>query len=76
VAIVPMSHGAKRTALIGDDRQLPPTVKSNEAAIAGAGYSLFERLLAQGFLVTTLDVQFRMHPSLSAYPFSRIEVLP
>jgi DNA replication ATP-dependent helicase Dna2 len=49
---------AKRFVLIGDDRQLPPVVRTR-----GLQYSMFERLKRQ-HAPTMLDVQYRMHPEI------------
>ena len=55
---------ARRFVLIGDDRQLPPVVRTNELAS-----SLFERLKRAAVqdrpeALTLLDVQYRMHPDI------------
>ena len=57
---------ADRVVLAGDDCQLPPTVVSEEAARAGFGVSLFERLntLAGAQLTRLLAVQYRMHAAI------------
>ena len=55
--------------LVGDHQQLPPTVTSPAAAFAGLQTSLFERLWhTPGLSCTMLTVQYRMHPSISAWP--------
>jgi DNA replication ATP-dependent helicase/nuclease Dna2 len=55
---------ARRFVLIGDDRQLPPVVRTTELRT-----SLFERLKKQceeelPDAVTLLDIQYRMHPGI------------
>jgi DNA replication ATP-dependent helicase Dna2 len=63
----PLSLGltlrSRRFVLIGDDRQLPPVVRTRELA-----YSMFERLKheAEGndADLTLLDTQYRMHPQI------------
>jgi len=56
---------SRRFVLIGDDRQLPPVVRTRELA-----YSMFERLKreAEGTgsdaNLTLLDTQYRMHPQI------------
>ena len=59
-----------RVVLAGDPCQLPPTVVSQEAARQGFGVSLLERLIAlYGDRVTRLlDVQYRMHEAIMAFP--------
>jgi DNA replication ATP-dependent helicase Dna2 len=49
---------ARRFVLIGDDRQLPPVVRTRSLS-----HSMFERLKRSGHL-TMLDVQYRMHPEI------------
>ena len=45
---VPISRGPRTVALFGDHKQLPPTVISREAELAGLGVSLFDRLTTAG----------------------------
>eukprot|EP00931_Biecheleriopsis_adriatica_P115853 TRINITY_DN91605_c0_g1_i1.p1 TRINITY_DN91605_c0_g1~~TRINITY_DN91605_c0_g1_i1.p1 ORF type:complete len:823 (+),score=205.26 TRINITY_DN91605_c0_g1_i1:203-2671(+) len=54
--------------LVGDHRQLPPTVSNVEVDVEGLGTSLFERLHSHGVEPFLLDVQYRMHPAIAAYP--------
>ena len=53
---------------MGDPEQLPPTLLSHAARAARLGQSLFERLRAVHCHVTLLQQQYRMHPSISAFP--------
>ena len=48
----------RRFVLVGDDRQLPPVVRTR-----GLSQSMFERLKPSGQL-TLLDTQYRMHPDI------------
>jgi hypothetical protein len=57
-----------RIVLVGDPRQLPPTVLSRAAGAAELSRSLFERLQRCGAPATMLRTQYRMHPSVSAFP--------
>src|SRR5262249_44676215 len=55
---------ARRFVLIGDDRQLPPVVRTRSLS-----HSMFERLKRQAERsdssdLTMLDVQYRMHPEI------------
>jgi superfamily I DNA and/or RNA helicase len=59
-----------RVVLVGDPKQLPPTVLSKEAAAARLAQSLFERLQRTGVATGALEVQYRMHPAISAFPAS------
>jgi predicted DNA helicase len=63
----------RRVVLAGDHCQLPPTVLSPEAEREGFGVSLLERLAAlHGPAVTRrLDVQYRMHDAIMAFPSER-----
>ncbi|EFA85443.1 Regulator of nonsense transcripts-like protein [Heterostelium album PN500] len=53
--------------LIGDPKQLPPTVFSGISSRFNYDVSLFERL-AKYFPVHMLDTQYRMHPKISKFP--------
>jgi DNA replication ATP-dependent helicase Dna2 len=50
---------ARRFVLIGDDRQLPPVVRTRALA-----HSMFERLKKDSPALTLLDTQYRMHPRI------------
>lgn len=67
-SIVPISRNCSQLVLVGDHKQLPPTVLSAEAEKKGSNISLFERLINFGIKPYLLDVQFRMHPSISQFP--------
>ncbi|XP_038597724.1 regulator of nonsense transcripts 1-like, partial [Tachyglossus aculeatus] len=54
--------------LVGDHCQLGPVVVCKKAAKAGLSQSLFERLVVLGIRPIRLQVQYRMHPALSAFP--------
>ncbi|WVZ86864.1 hypothetical protein U9M48_033583 [Paspalum notatum var. saurae] len=58
----------KHAVLIGDECQLPATVKSKVCTDALFGRSLFERLSSLGHEKHLLNVQYRMHPSISSFP--------
>ncbi|CAL4906592.1 unnamed protein product [Urochloa decumbens] len=58
----------KHAVLIGDECQLPATVKSKVCTDALFGRSLFERLSSLGHRKHLLNVQYRMHPSISIFP--------
>jgi superfamily I DNA and/or RNA helicase len=52
----------ERVVFAGDHQQLPPTIKSNEAALKGLSKTLFEKGIAkQPHCVSMLDVQYRMN---------------
>jgi hypothetical protein len=54
--------------LVGDPVQLPATVISSMAVDHGYNRSMFERLASAGYPVRMLNVQYRMHPDVSAFP--------
>lgn len=62
---------AGRVIFAGDHHQLPPTIKSREAAIAGLSTTLFEQCIErQPATATMLEVQYRMHEDIMAFPSS------
>ncbi|MEC9120000.1 MAG: AAA domain-containing protein [Candidatus Thermoplasmatota archaeon] len=67
-SLVPLVRGARQIVLVGDHRQLPPTVISHRAEKGGLRRSLFERLVAMGIEPMLLDTQYRMHPAISDFP--------
>ena len=70
-ALVPVVKGARQIVLVGDHRQLPPTVISRRAGSGGLRRSLFERFVDMGIRPLLLDTQYRMHPSISEFPNSQ-----
>ena len=69
--LLPLYHKAQMVVLIGDEKQLGPTVKSIDAFHAGLGISLFERLCFYykgSNFISTLTEQYRMHKSLYEFP--------
>jgi hypothetical protein len=65
--LIPVVYGAKQLILVGDHCQLGPVIMYKRAATAGLAQSLFERLIMLGIRPTRLQVQYRMHPSLSEF---------
>eukprot|EP00930_Biecheleria_cincta_P067106 TRINITY_DN534_c0_g1_i2.p1 TRINITY_DN534_c0_g1~~TRINITY_DN534_c0_g1_i2.p1 ORF type:complete len:1465 (-),score=368.91 TRINITY_DN534_c0_g1_i2:53-4408(-) len=66
--ILPLGKGAVQAVMVGDQCQLPATVLSQEAQSKGLDISMFDRLLSMGMEYTLLTDQYRMHPSISAFP--------
>ncbi|KDP35695.1 hypothetical protein JCGZ_10467 [Jatropha curcas] len=60
--------GLRHAVLVGDERQLPAMVNSTISEKAGFGRSLFERLVKIGYKRYLLNIQYRMHPSISLFP--------
>ncbi|CAL9224681.1 unnamed protein product, partial [Arabidopsis halleri] len=61
-------QGLRHAILIGDELQLPAMVHNDDCEKAKFGRSLFERLVTLGHNKHLLDVQYRMHPSISSFP--------
>ena len=66
-ALIPLTK-ALSAVLVGDSKQLPPTVVSRDAVNAGLQISLFERMERLGVKVSLLDLQYRMHPLIAEFP--------
>lgn len=68
-AIIPLRYGCTKCIMVGDPKQLPPTVLSQTAASLNYDQSLFVRMQQQhpdsAYL---LDIQYRMHPEISSFP--------
>ncbi|GFH09003.1 p-loop containing nucleoside triphosphate hydrolase protein, partial [Haematococcus lacustris] len=47
-ALVPIMKGTHQVIIVGDHKQLPPTVMSEKALAKGLGVSLFERMTEAG----------------------------
>ncbi|KAL8472326.1 hypothetical protein ACS0TY_029515 [Phlomoides rotata] len=60
--------GVQHAVLVGDEKQLPAMVISKICDEAGFGRGLFERLVTLGHEKQLLNIQYRMHPSISLFP--------
>lgn len=68
-ALIPLKYGCSKCILVGDPKQLPPTVLSREAARFQYEQSLFVRMQVNHQNdVHLLDTQYRMHPEISVFP--------
>jgi len=68
-ALIPLKYGCAKCILVGDPKQLPPTVLSQSAARYGYDQSLFVRMQTNHPEdVHLLDTQYRMHPEISLFP--------
>lgn len=68
-ALIPLKYGCAKCILVGDPKQLPPTVFSKEAARFQYEQSLFVRMQNNHPNdVHLLDTQYRMHPEISLFP--------
>ena len=68
-ALVPITRGCRQLFLVGDHKQLPPTVLSKDAN--GLKVSLFERLIDSNLEPKLLNTQYRMHPVIREFPSMR-----
>ena len=67
--LIPLRYGCKRCILVGDPKQLPPTVISPKAERLRYSQSLFKRMYDQAQQdVYLLSIQYRMHPDISMHP--------
>jgi hypothetical protein len=66
--LIPMQFDAKVVVLIGDPMQLPGTTFSKQSPRIKYNRSLFERMMVGGCPVTMLEEQYRMAPSIRAFP--------
>ncbi|KFQ28211.1 putative helicase senataxin, partial [Merops nubicus] len=77
--LIPLIHRCNKLVLVGDPRQLPPTVKSIKAQEYGYDQSLMARLhrhleeqvqrkVIRSLPVVQLTVQYRMHPDICLFP--------
>lgn len=63
---------AERVIFAGDHCQLPPTIKSNDAARAGLAKTLFEKCIErQPQTASMLHVQYRMHEDIMRFSSRR-----
>jgi senataxin len=68
-ALIPLKYGCSKCILVGDPKQLPPTVMSKEAKSFQMEQSLFVRMQTNHpSNVHLLDTQYRMHPEISLFP--------
>ncbi|PGH26410.1 hypothetical protein AJ80_01908 [Polytolypa hystricis UAMH7299] len=68
-ALIPLKYGCSKCVLVGDPKQLPPTVLSKVASRFQYEQSLFVRMQANHPKdVHLLDTQYRMHPEISRFP--------
>lgn len=58
---------AQRVVLAGDHKQLPPTVKSREAAKGGLDITLFEKAITRNKADVMLQEQYRMNTKIMAF---------
>ena len=67
--LLPIVHGSKHVILIGDQKQLGPTILYPKANSLGMNISLFERMIKiypDNYIM--LKKQYRMHEELAKFP--------
>ena len=68
-ALLPIMHGSRYIVMIGDQRQLGPTIIYPKADLVGMKISLFERMIKlypNSYYM--LKKQYRMSPGLASFP--------
>ncbi|EKX73270.1 conserved hypothetical protein [Theileria equi strain WA] len=66
--LVSIGRGCKSLVLIGDHKQLRPTIISNTVARSGLSKSLLERLVDENVVpICLLNSQRRMHPTIAEF---------
>ena len=68
--VVASRQGLERLVMVGDPRQLPALVMSQEARRCNYDQSAMERVM-HSTLTILLDTQYRMHPEISRFPNER-----
>ncbi|ADM12486.1 putative DNA helicase [Encephalitozoon intestinalis ATCC 50506] len=68
LSLIPLVYGCKKLVLVGDHKQLGPTILCKKVAQAGFKQSLFERLISIGVVPYVLSVQYRMDADLCEWP--------
>ncbi|XP_048389332.2 protein ZGRF1-like [Stegostoma tigrinum] len=68
VSLLPIARfGCEKLILVGDPKQLPPTIQGSESAQeAGLEQTLFDRMCLMGHNPIMLRTQYRCHPTISA----------
>ena len=64
--MIPLAKGPLQAVIIGDHKQLGPTIQSPDAHKLKT--TLFQRLISAGIPVHVLAYQYRMHPEIAAFP--------
>ena len=69
-SLIPLKYNPQVVVLVGDPQQLPVFVRrvKDQTQKNKFGRSLFLRLQDNGFPVTMLRIQYRMHPMIAQFP--------
>lgn len=69
--LIPLRYACTQCVMVGDPKQLPPTVISQKGDALGYSQSMFVRMFTQcPERVHLLSIQYRMHPDISVFPSS------
>ncbi|CAG2100536.1 unnamed protein product, partial [Medioppia subpectinata] len=68
LTLIPCMYNCEKLILVGDHKQLGPTVLNKEAIKSGFKQSLFERMLSLNVMAYLLSIQYRMNSSLCEFP--------
>lgn len=66
--IIPFQLDIGSIVLVGDEKQLPATVISQNCQTYGFASSLFQRFVSVGVEPYLLNIQYRMHPDIRHWP--------
>jgi hypothetical protein len=70
--LIAFQHNPRKVLLVGDTKQLPATVISTDAKRLHYDWSMLHRLIDQCKQpALMLNIQYRMHPAISAWPSRR-----
>lgn len=65
--LIPFNLGSQKCIMVGDDKQLPPTVINQKLKNVGYDISLFERLLENNYPSKLLNIQYRSVPVIGTF---------
>lgn len=66
--LIPIVKKCQQLVLLGDRKKIPPRSISFLAQTKGMSISLFERLILGGIQPINLNMQYKMHPTISVFP--------
>ena len=69
--LISLLKGSSQVIMVGDHKQLGPVVVDKSCCNANFDRSMFERLIEGGIKPIRLQIQYRMHPSISAFPSNK-----
>lgn len=69
--LIPLQYKCDTCIMVGDSKQLQPTVFSDLAADMGYDISLFTRMAENQSNSYMLNTQYRMHPDISKFPLKQ-----